>query len=214
MLSTLFVALFAILIGAAFCLLGYRVFLVLLPIVGFFAGFYLGAEVTSLILGTGFLGTAAAFVVGLIVGLLLAVFSYAFYFVGVILVAAIIGYGLGAGLMTAVGFDPGFLTALVGVVFAMAVIIATLLFNLQKYVIILLTALAGANGILLGVLLLIGRVQLEAVTGAGNMIRPVLADSWFWAIVWLAVAIAGIVMQIRSNRSWEFEQSRYVENWG
>lgn len=38
MLSTLFVVLFAVVLGLAFCFAGYRVFLVMLPIWGFFAG--------------------------------------------------------------------------------------------------------------------------------------------------------------------------------
>ena len=43
MLSILFISLFALILGLAFCFAGYRVFLVMLPIWGFFAGFWLGA---------------------------------------------------------------------------------------------------------------------------------------------------------------------------
>ncbi|MCP4168850.1 MAG: hypothetical protein GY759_23540, partial [Chloroflexi bacterium] len=90
----------------------------------------------------------------------------------------------------------------------------TLALNLQKYVIIVLTALAGANAIVLSILLLINRVSLDEVAGAGNAIQPVLQASWFWAIAWLIVAIAGVVVQIRTNRTYTFEKATYVESWG
>ena len=42
-------------IGVAFCFWGFRVFLILLPIWGFFAGFLVGANGVEYILGDGFL---------------------------------------------------------------------------------------------------------------------------------------------------------------
>ena len=64
MISTLLLVVLAALLGLAFCFVGYRFFLVMLPIWGFFAGFWIGAYGTSLLLGTGFLGTTIALVVG------------------------------------------------------------------------------------------------------------------------------------------------------
>ena len=55
MFTVIVAALFIAALGAALCFFGYRVFLVLLPIIGFFAGFWLGAEVVSIIFGTGYL---------------------------------------------------------------------------------------------------------------------------------------------------------------
>ncbi|RMF03435.1 MAG: hypothetical protein D6768_05895 [Chloroflexi bacterium] len=97
MLSLLFAALFALVLGLAFTFAGYRVFLVMLPIWGFFAGFWLGAEATTLIFGAGFLATTTGWVIGFILGLLGAVLSYMFYALGVALVAAGFGWALGAG---------------------------------------------------------------------------------------------------------------------
>ncbi len=214
MLTVLFVALFSLLLGLAFCFVGYRFFLVMLPIWGFFAGFWLGAEVTTLLFGAGFLATTTSWVIGFVAGLLGAVLSYLFFIIGVALVAAGFGWALGAGFMTALGFDPGFLVTIVAVVAAIVLVLLTLALNLQKYVIIAMTAIGGANAIVLSALLVLGRVSLESLRIAGNSIGPVLQDSWFWLIVWLVLAIAGIVVQIQTNRSYEFSREQYVEAWG
>ena len=99
MLSILFVSLFALILGLAFCFAGYRVFLVMLPIWGFFAGFWLGAEATTLLFGVGLLATTTSWVIGFVVGLLGAVLSYLFFIIGVALVAGGFGWALGGALM-------------------------------------------------------------------------------------------------------------------
>ncbi len=48
--------LIAIILGLVVCFGGYRLFLILLPIWGFFFGFFLGAETVQVIFGIGFLG--------------------------------------------------------------------------------------------------------------------------------------------------------------
>lgn len=214
MLSVLFTAVFALVLGLAFTFAGYRVFLVLLPVWGFFAGFWLGAEATTLIFGAGFLATTTSWVVGFFAGLLFAVLSYLFYFIGVALVAAGFGAALGAGLMSALGFESGLLVVIVVVIAALVVAGLTLVFNLQKYVIIIITAIGGANAVVLSALLVLGRVSLDSLSGAGGSIRPILQDSWFWLVVWVVIAIIGIVVQIRANRSYSFSRDQYVEGWG
>ncbi|MCB0039176.1 MAG: hypothetical protein KDE23_05810, partial [Caldilinea sp.] len=92
MVQMLFAALFALILGAAFCLWGYRIFLVLLPVWGFFAGFWLGAHSITLLLGEGFLATTTGWIVGFVVGILLALFSYLFYALAVAIIAGIAGY--------------------------------------------------------------------------------------------------------------------------
>jgi len=214
LLSTLTFAAFAAALGAALLLVGYRIFLVLLPIFGFFAGFWLGAEAVSLIFGTGFLVTTTSWIVGAVVGLIAAVLSYLFFMLGIAVVAAAIGAALGAGFMGALGFESGFLVIIVVLVCAIAAAVLTVLFNIEKYAIIAFTAISGANALLLSVLLLIGKVSLEDLPATGNTIKPILQDSWFWLIVWLAVAVAGFVVQVRYNRDYEFTPDRYIEGWG
>ena len=214
MLQLITAALFAIIIGAAFTLWGYRIFLVLLPIWGFFAGLWFGVYATTVLFGGGFLVTTTGLVIGFILGLILAVLSYLFYMVGVAIVAGAIGYALGAGLMAAFGVDSNFLIILVGLIGGVLALALTLMWNLQKYVIIVLTAVAGANALVLGALLLFNQVSLDAVQSAGSAIQPVIQQSWLWGLVWLAVAIVGVVHQIRSNRTYVFDDTYYIESWG
>ena len=177
MLLTILLALFGLLLGAALLFVGYRFFLVMLPIWGFFAGVWLGAYAVTAIFGTGFLSTVTGLVVGIVVGVVGAVLSYLFYLVGVAIVAAAIGGALGSGIMTALGFDPGFLVTVVAIVSALVAVGLTLLLSLQKYVIIALSAIAGADLIVLSGLLLIGRVTLEQLQSCGNLLRPIIQDS-------------------------------------
>ncbi len=75
-------ALIALLFGTVVCFGGYRLFLLLLPIWGFFFGFGLGAQTIQLLFGQEFLATITSWVVGLVVAILFAVLSYLFYAVG------------------------------------------------------------------------------------------------------------------------------------
>jgi hypothetical protein len=77
-----------------------------------------------------------------------------------------------------------------------------------------LTAVAGANGLLLSVLLILGGVTLDELQTAGNAIKPVLQDSWFWALAWLIIAGLGVIWQIRTNRTFTFSKENYAEGWG
>src|SRR3954466_3169465 len=92
-------SLFALLFGSILAFSGYRFFLFLLPIWGFFFGFALGAETIQAIFGTGFLSDVTSWVVGFFAGLLFAVLSYLFYFAAVAILAGSLGYTLGVGFM-------------------------------------------------------------------------------------------------------------------
>ena len=59
-----------------------------------------------------------------------------------------------------------------------------------------------------------GVVTLADLQGGGNLITPVLRESWLALIAWLALAILGIVFQVRSNRAYVFTREQYVEAWG
>jgi len=204
----------ALLVGIWACFSGYRFFLILLPIWGFFAGLWLGAYTVTAIFGTGFLATVSGLVVGIIVGVIGAVLSYLFYMVGVAIIAGWFGAALASGIMTAIGFDSGLVVTLVAIVSAVIAIAVTLLLNIQKYVLMVITAVAGANVILLSGLVAFGRVTLEELQAIGNLILPITQDSVFWLIVWLALAVLGVVFQIRTNRTYVFTKETYVENWG
>jgi hypothetical protein len=214
MLATITLAVLAVLAGAALLLAGYRFFLVMLPIWGFLGGFWIGAYTVSLILSGGFLATTTGLVTGAVVGIAGAVFSYLFYTVGAVIIGAALGGTLGSGVMGALGFDPGLIMAIVTLVSALVGAGLTLWFNLQKYAIMAMTAVAGAVLVAFSGMLLFGQITLAELQTGRNLIQPVFEGSWFWSIVWLVLTIAGVVLQIRTNRTYTFHREMYVEGWG
>jgi hypothetical protein len=144
----------------------------------------------------------------------MAVLSYAIFNLGVGLVAFVFGMVIALGLLSAVGVDSNLVLGIAGLASGVALLILTMMYNLQKYVVIVITAIAGANALVLAPLLLFDRVSLDELQNIGNTIKPVLADSWFWLIVWLVLAGAGIYTQLRVSRDFTFTPERFVEGWG
>jgi len=70
------IGLLLLVVGAAFCFVGYRFFRILIAIWGFFAGFNLGASGMVALFGQNFLGTVTGWVLGIVVGLVIAVLAY------------------------------------------------------------------------------------------------------------------------------------------
>lgn len=192
---------------------GYRFFWVLIPILGFFFGFALGAQTVQALFGDGFLSTITSWVVGFGVAVLFALLSYLFYFCAVGLLGGALGYALAVGLLEAIGLNFGFLVWIIGIVAAMAVGAAVLLLNIQKYVVIISTSLLGA-GIIVGTFLFLfgGLPSTEIVA---NPVRAVLSQSAFWTISYLFLAFLGIAGQYESTRHTEVETyNRFAEMYG
>ncbi|MFV0644085.1 MAG: DUF4203 domain-containing protein [Sphingomonadaceae bacterium] len=195
--------LIALLFGVLVCFAGYRYFLFLLPIWGFFFGFGVGAQAVQALLGQAFLGTVTSWLVGFMVALLFAVLSYLFYFVAVTLMAGSLGYGLGVALMGAIGLQFGLLTWIVGVVLAVVVAVVVIVFNLQKYVIIITTAIGGA-AISVGTIML-GVEGMSLAQTTVDPIRSMLGGHPLAIIIFLIMAVAGIVVQWQVNQTYVIE---------
>lgn len=197
MFQTIMFALMFAALGIAMLFLGYRLFRILVPIWGFFAGFSAGAQVMSNILGTGFLATLTGWIVGFIIGIILGILAYAFYKLAIILLGASMGYSIGVGLMAALGLGTGFLATLVGL--AIGAVFATSFFvlNIPKVMIYVYTAAAGAGAVLAAALLLLGRISLESLSSGA--VGAVLSASWGWMLVWLLVSALGAYTQARTN---------------
>lgn len=189
-------------IGALALVAGYRLFLVLLPIWGFFAGFAVGAHATALLFGDGFLATVTGWIIGFVSGIIFAVLSYLIYIVGVALLSAAFGYFLAAGIML-LFIDPGFIVTLVGLAGAVVMAFVVLRFNIQKPAVELITAFGGATAVLTGVLLILGTITLESL--GANPVRQVLDAGVIWLIAWLILGFVGFGIQINSNRTYVIE---------
>jgi len=193
-LQTVFVSLLLFGLGVSLCCAGFRLFVILLPVFGFFAGFLLTAQVIQQLSGDGFLVTASSWVFGFVIGILCAVAAYYFYVAAVVILAVVVGYELGVGLMAGFGVSSGLLQFLVGVIIAALLTAAVIFFNLPKVFVVVLTAEAGSTMILTGFLLAIGRISLTAMHW--GVVGAFIRDSWFWFLAFLALAAAGIVVQL------------------
>lgn len=195
----------ALLFGALVAFGGYRLFLVLLPIWGFIFGFVLGGQTIQALLGTSLFADATALVVGFVVGIVFAILSYLFYLAAVAIIAFSLGYGVLVGLWTMIIPNPRFelIVWLVAVIVGVIVAVATLRFNVQKYVIIVGTALAGAA---LVAMTLLGGVGGASIANALDApLRTLLAGNFLVTIIFFAVLILGIAFQYQANRSWEVQ---------
>jgi hypothetical protein len=195
-----------LLIGAAFCFVGYRFFRILIAIWGFFAGFNLGTAAMTALFNNAFLGTTTGIILGLVIGVVFAVLAYFFYYIAIVLLGASAGYELGSGLIGAIGLNnPGFISVIVGVVLAVVFALLILLLNLPKILIMAFTALGGAVAMLAGLLILLGQVKVVYLQ-YGDAVALVRAN-WFWSIVAIALAVVGFLVQWRTMQEYTLEWS-------
>ncbi len=189
--------LIGLLFGTALAFAGYRLFIFLLPLWGFFFGLALGAQTIQALFGDAFLATVTSWVVGFIVALIFAVLSYAFYLFAVAIIAGSLGYAVAVGLLTAIGLQMGFLVWLIGIVAAVALVIVTLVFNIQKWVVIAATAILGSATVFGTILLMFN----PAATVMASPVKTMLSSSPLMTILFLVVAGLGIYFQFVSTRA-------------
>ena len=203
--ESLFTLMCAGLIGSLFGLLlafaGYRLFLLLLPIWGFFFGLALGADTMQALFGAGFLATVTSWVVGFVVGGIFAVLSYLFYMFAVAVIAGSLGYTITALILYAIGMNAGILLWLIAIIVAVVVIFVTFRFNLQKWVIIIATSVLGA-GVTFGTFLLL---FYPVANFMENPVRLALQASPLLMILFIVMAVAGIVVQYRQNKNFNLD---------
>jgi hypothetical protein len=179
-----------ILSGAIACFAGYRLFRVVLAIYGFILGALLASSTMGI---SSTVGMVMAAVVGGLLGALILVFAY---FVGI----ALVGAGLGA-FIAHVGWgqmrtgDPP-----AAVIIVMAIVGAIIAMVLQRYVIIVATAFAGAWTILVGALALLGdRSAAQAMLSRDVWIlypmTPAPGQRWV-PLAWIVLGLVGTGLQL------------------
>jgi len=202
--QTVFTSLLVIMLGLALCFTGYRFFTILISIWGFIAGFQFGATIFTNLFGQGFLSTVISWVVGLLVAIFAATIAYLFYAAAVVLLAGFVGYQLGIGVMAGIGFQDGWLTFLVGLLVGLALVALAIYLHFPKVLILILTSLAGAELLLGGVLLALGRISLTGLRFGA--VGAIVRDSWFWGLLYLAIAAVGFYFQWRTTQTYVVEE--------
>jgi hypothetical protein len=184
-----------ILFGLVVCFAGYRFFLILLPIWGFFFGFALGTQTIQALFNQGPFSTVTSWVVGFVVALVFAVLAYLFYIAAVAIIAGSLGYSVAVGLLMAIGMNMNFIVWLIGIVAGIALAVVVLKFNVQKWVIIIATGILGA-GTILGSFILMFNPAAQVLE---NPVQAVLKSSPLLMILFLVVAVVGIIAQFRAS---------------
>jgi hypothetical protein len=201
-LNVLVVAILALVIGLAFCFAGYRFFRLLIAIWGFFAGFMLASQAIAPSAGGHILISVIGVVIAVIVGLIVAALAYYLYVAAVAILGASVGFWIGTGLMTALGFSSQSAPALlVGIVVAVILVLIILAWNLTKLLIIISTSLGGASTAIAGVLLLLRVIPLDALTV--GVVGAIIRGSPIWSLAWLALAVVGVIVQLSSTQRYD-----------
>lgn len=197
-------------LGSLVAFAGYRLFLILLPIYGFFLGISIGAHSVQALFGEGFLSTTTSWVVGFFVGLAFAVLSYLFWVVAVAIFAGSLGYGLVAALFSIFDAELNVLVWVLGMAVGIVFGVAAVLLNLQKPIVIVSTAILGAWGVIVTFLYLFYSDTPEVLAETGA--KAILDDHPLWLILFAVVAAMGMIFQFRVNRTYEIERyNRWAE---
>ena len=201
-------------LGSLIAFGGYRLFLVLLPIYGFFFGLSFGAHSVQALFGDGFLSTTTSWVVGFFAGLIFALLSYLFWVFAVALVAGSLGYALVAGFFSLFGADLDVLVWILGVAVGIAFGIAAVVLNLQKAIVIVATALLGAYTIV-GTFLFLFEPDATPASLAEGGAKMIMDDHPLWFLIFAVVAAVGMIFQFQVNRSYEVTRyNRWEASYG
>jgi len=202
-LQVLIVAAFLLVLGTALCFGGYKWFMILLPFLAFLEGFLIGANAAYGVYGKSILSIVVIIVAGLIVGLILAVLAYLFFNLAIILLGAFFGFTLGSGIVAYLGIDAGLIPIVVGLIIGGLVAFLVIRLNLPKYIIICLTALIGSEALIACALILAGILPLGGLKI--GVLGPILYGSPWLIAVWLILAGAGAVLQLRKAKFYELD---------
>ena len=187
------IALASIGLGVVYCFFGYRIFKIVLGILGFISGASVAVRIALEVFGRE---PAIAILAGLVGGIIGAVLLVAFYFIGIFLLGAWLGSLLGV-LLTGGGGS----TVETVIILVLAVIGGIVAVMLQKLMIILSTSLSGAWGIVSGVFHFLGGgpgpVRPFQFHPNLRVLRPVGAWGYVMLLCWVLIGVAGIVVQYR-----------------
>ncbi len=186
----------ALTVGLALCLRGYLAIRILLPLWGAFVGFGVGVAVVSAVTGDGLLATFASWAVGFAAAILFALGAYLYYEVCIVIAMGAAGFVLGSTLLVALGIDWNWLITLGGLALGVMFAILAIFADLPMVLLTVVTALVGAATATTGVMLLVGSVDVDELRGGSGVVHT-FEGAGAWWLVYLALAVVGVVSQVR-----------------
>ena len=174
--------------GLCSCFAGYRIFRLVLAFFGFvfgalFVSSAMGTDQTLWMIGASLLG-----------GLLGALILFAAYFVGVALIGAGIGAGLAMVLWAAAGREPGIIPVVI-----LAVLGAIGALWVQRHVIIVATAFAGAQTAVVGAAELMTRAPATPRSTFHVYPFDPLPNTRWDVVAFIVLAALGLVVQLKTS---------------
>jgi hypothetical protein len=200
----IFVAAALVIIGAVVALMGERAFRVILPIIGFVAGLLIGYSGVQAVFGIGVVSFPIAIITALLVGAIMAVLSY-FYFdlVIILLVAIITSYGamymgIALGLQ-----DNSFwlgLLAFAGGILGLAVAI---MLPMSQSLVVVVSSFYGVAMVLAGLFLVGGSITADQLqSGIIPTVSERVHDQFIWLLIWFSASLAACYFPIAAiNRN-------------
>lgn len=188
--------LLAIVVGIVFCFQGYLAMRIVISVWGALVGFALGASIGAD--DGGLLSTGLSWILGIVLALLFAAIAYLYYEVSIAIAMGSIGFTLGASVLVALGVTWSWLIVLAGLSLGVVLAIVAIAGDLPTLLLVVLSAMAGASVIVAGLMLLTGVLDTETITTSGAVTEQ-LDDDWFWYVIWLGLAIGGMVTQLVSS---------------
>lgn len=193
-MEQLLFAVLAVIVGLGLAFMGYAAFRILLPILAFLAGLWLGMDIVKeFAMDYPLMGISLGLILGLVLGGIFAAVAYLVYSLAIVIFGISLGYALGAGFMYAIGLQTPFINFLVGAGVAIALGVAFMRVDMPKLYIMGLTAFAGASALIAGVLVLFGQIPPSQLGLA--FIGPYISQSWFLILVWAILGSVGFFVQ-------------------
>jgi hypothetical protein len=190
--TAIVVGVVAVAVGILACFAGYRVFRIVLPILGFIVGLGVGAELAARFLGAPYLDSVTSWVVAILVGLVFASIAFFWWYASVALTIAGLGYAIGYGGAIGAGADAS-LATIVGIVVAVVFALAAIVLRIPAAIVIVMSAFWGASAIVGGALVLLGRIGVADLRNGS--VDVVIGESVLLLGVWLALAVIGVAVQ-------------------
>ncbi len=186
--------LLALVVGFVFCFQGWIAMRIVISIWGGLAGFALGASIGGS--DGGILSNTLSWTLAIVLALLFAAIAYLYYAVSIALAMGSIGFTLGASALVALGVTWSWLIVLSGLALGIVLAFIAIAGDLPLLVLILLSAAAGASAIVGGLMLLTGTLDTDQITRSA-VVTEQLNDDWYWYVIWVVAAVAGLVVQVR-----------------
>jgi hypothetical protein len=194
-LEGIIIGLLAIGIGLAWAFYGLKLFTILLPLWAFFFGLVAGAQWGADIFGQGFFASVLSWGIGLVFGLVLAAISFFWYYAAIVILGGAVGYALGVGFFEWLGFNPGILIVIIGLVLGAVFAVATFALGVPVLLVMAFSAFSGAAAAVNGILILLGQIKVDDLHG--GIFGSLLSNGIIGIGLFLVLGVVALFWQIR-----------------